>query len=149
MTKHEQHDELLEQVADAYRPPPMTGSRKARFAEGVRARIASRPPSMTLAEKARLATSVRGRIARSSRWRLVIPAGIAVAATLAVLVMVPPAGDDATSPPQFAAAPASEFGASWEEKLLFAPEWVGESSDWLDDELLPADYAAALVALES
>ena len=149
MTKDERHDGMLDEVAEAYRPPPMTGADRTRFAEGVRARIASQPPSATVAEKVRLAASARELIARDLRWRLVVPAGLAAAVALAVLVTLPPEGDDAAHPPSSAVTPGGDFGASWEEELLFAPEWVGESSDWLDDELVPSDYAGAMVALEA
>ena len=126
---NEPRDEFLRLIAAAYAPPPLTAADKARFAMGVRARVEEHPG-----------------------WRVAALAGAAMAAAIGAAVAVLPVlpgGDDGIQPPSFATPTANELGVSWEEEVLYSPEWVSESSDWLDDELVPESYAAAMVLLDS
>ncbi len=115
--------ELCARVEAATRPAPWTPTDAARFRAGVAARSAP---------------EARGRI----WWVLGITAS---AATALALLLATTSRAPAPAPPLAEEAIAE----SYEEQVLFAPEWLEREASFVDAELLPDDYALASALTDS
>lgn len=119
--------ELVARIEVATRPAPGSPHDHARLRERALARALQRK---------------RARVA----WRWAF-AGALVCAALAAGVWSP-AREAAPS-----AAPsgreAAALGDSFEEQMLFAPEWIERDAGFVDEELLPESYALASALLDS
>jgi hypothetical protein len=119
--------ELAARVEAATRPAPWTPNDHPRFRIGVEARIAQ-------ASRAR------------TWWALGLAASAAVVAivVLAVRTPAPPSRVASTSIPT-----TDLFVDSYEEEVLFAPEWLEHDDGFVDAEVLPDDYALVSALIES
>jgi hypothetical protein len=122
---------LAERIELATRPAAWTPQDAARFRAGVAARVAERAPARRVFRVALAATAACG-IAGAVLWatRPAPDADVARAA---------PAQVDA----------AESLEDSFEEQLLFAPEWIERDSGFVDSEALPESYALASALLDS
>jgi hypothetical protein len=118
---------------------------------------ATRPAPLTPAERARFAARVRERISAAQaprpRWAPLVALAAAGAAVALVLAFLP-APEQAPGPqgPRAPAAPPQgdvALGDSWEEELLYAPEWIESDEGFVDAEVLPETYVVASALLES
>jgi len=119
--------ELAARVEEATRPAPWTPSDHARFRAAVEARVAPEP--------------------RTRAWWAF---GVAVTAAgiAALLIATRSLGPAPAALPT--EAPASDvFAESYEEQVLFAPEWIERDEGFVDAEILPDDYALASALTES
>jgi hypothetical protein len=120
--------ELAARIEEITRPAPFAGGDCARFAAGVRARTersATAPPS----------------------W---LPAfGVGAAAAALALALGLGARDSAPAPSARAELAPATLGDSWQEEVLYAPEWIESDDGFLDEEVLPQDYAVAAALLDS
>ena len=125
MTKPE--SEFPSHLADAYAPAPLGEQGKARLASRVRERTAGRE--------------------RFSFLQAAPMLGAAGAAIAVLFFLVSPAAEEPGPTPD-----ALDWNAllttTWEEDVLYAPEWVEARGDWLDAELVPMAYDGAALALE-
>jgi hypothetical protein len=120
--------ELAARIEEATRPVPFAAGEHAGFAARVRARVASEPEA-------------------PPRWLPAFGVGAAAAGLALALGLGP--GDQAPAvrpPADF--TPAS-LGDSWQEEVLYAPEWIESDDGFLDEEVLPQDYAVAAALLDS
>lgn len=122
--------ELVARVEQATRPLPLAAAERARFAARVRERVA-------------------GKRSRGVRWApLAALAGLTGAIAL-VVALTTPATQPATPAPDAAATLAvPSLADSWQEELLYAPEWIESDDGFVDAEVLPESYAAASALLE-
>ncbi len=98
-------------------------------------------------DPARFAARVRARLAPEPRVRWLPALGLGTAAVALALALAYGSREDAERPPRaFAPAP---FGDSWQEEVLYAPEWIESDDGFLDEEVLPQDYAVAAALLDS
>jgi hypothetical protein len=117
--------ELAARIEAATRPAPWTPPARARFRAGV-------------AERASRERAPR----RALRWSL--------AASLAAgaLWLALPQRSPAPSPPLAQGAEEEGFADSYEEQVLFAPEWIEGDAGFVDDDVLPESYAVASALIE-
>jgi hypothetical protein len=116
---------------------------------------ATRPAPWGPAERARFSAGVAERVAEPVRaWRWLALAGSLAAGAVGVaLALRPPPAAPSPTPlaeAEVARAYATEaFLETYDEQVLFAPEWTDASVPALDGEAVPDDYraAAALLAL--
>jgi len=119
--------ELAARVEQATRPAPWTPSDHARFRAAVEARVAPEP---------------------RPRARWAFGAAVTAAGIAALLIATRSPGPAPAALPT--EAPASDaFAESYEEQVLFAPEWIERDDGFVDAEILPDDYALASALIES
>jgi hypothetical protein len=119
--------ELAARVEQATRPAPWTPSDHARFRAAVEARVAP---------------GLRAR----AWWAFGIAASAAAGFAALWIAMRAPAPAPAAMPTE---TPASDlFAESYEEQVLFAPEWIERDEGFVDAEVLPDDYALASALIE-
>ena len=110
---------------------------------------ALRPKPLTATERFWLLVNVEHRVerARASRryWLSLAPLS-AVATAALILALLRPSP---TPTPALSKSPATVFTDSWQEEILYAPEWIQSDVGFVDDEVLPADYAVASAFLGS
>ena len=131
MTKTDR--EFPTHLADAYAPPPLSPAARARLARRVREGEPSR---------ARPLARASGRLAAVS-----FATAACAALALALVFAADPAGE-AARPGDVRAWP-DPFDSSWEDDVLYAPEWIDQRADWLDAEIVPMAYDGAAFALDS
>ncbi len=121
--------ELAARIEQATRPEPLAPSERTRFAARVRERVES---------------------ARKPRWRWLPMAALGTAAVAVLLVLALRPSEESPAPITASSeSPAAAFADSWQEELLYAPEWIESDDGFVDDEVLPADYAVAAALLDS
>lgn len=119
---------------------------------------ATRPAAWSPAERARFRAAVEERLERPRAWRwLALGGALAAAAALAISVRTPSPAPALAPQPAVAAAsaePAQDLASeafleTYDEEVLFAPEWTEASAPALGADVVPDDYrtAAALLAL--
>ncbi len=115
----------------------------AELAERVEA--ATRPSAWAPSDAARFRAGVEARIALESRARLWWVLGLTASAAAAALLLAP--GSPAPAP---APSPAIDpFAESYEEQVLFAPEWIERDAGFVGADVLPEDYALASALIDS
>jgi hypothetical protein len=119
--------ELAARVEQATRPAPWAPSDHARFRAAVEERAA--PPSRARAW-----------------WALGLAACAAGVAALLIALRSPP--PTATALPT-ETADVDPFVESYEEQVLFAPEWLERDEGFVDAEVLPDEYALASALIDS
>ena len=116
-----------------------------------RIEAATRPPPWAPHDRARFAARVREKALPAARPRWLRPAlvGVALAAGFALVASLqretPRAQIAAPITPQLDSA----FSESWEEQLLYSPEWIEGDDGFVDSEVLPDSYALASELLDS
>jgi hypothetical protein len=119
--------ELAARIEAETRPAPWTASELARFRVGVEARLAPEP--------------------RTRRWWAW---GFAATTASAAIALAIATRSPTPSPASVEATPsaADYFSESYEEQVLFAPEWIQRDEGFVDAEVLPDDYALASALIE-
>lgn len=111
---------------------------------------ATRPAPWAPSDHARFRAAVEARVAPSSRARAWWAFGVAAtAAGIAALLIALRSPAPAPEALPTETADADLFAESYEEQVLFAPEWIQRDEGFVDAEILPDDYALASALTES
>jgi len=121
-------DELAARIAGALAREAATPFEPARFAAGVRERLAA---------------------PRRFRWRPLALVGAVGAAAAAIFAVALSVTQRAAAPTEAALAVDSSIAEdSWQEQVLYAPEWIDRRAGFVDADVLPESYAVAAALLE-
>jgi len=130
-------------VSEPKQAPPRDDAELA-----ARVERATRPAPWTLSDHARFRAAVEARIAPASRTRAWWALGLAAAGAAALWIALRPPAAAPTAQPT-GKADVDPFAESYEEQVLFAPEWIERDEGFVDAEILPDDYALASALIES
>lgn len=116
-----------------------------------RIEAATRPAPWTPHDRARFRAAVEARAEEQLRarawWKWGLAASLAGGA-LAALLLVARVPEPAAPGAELAGASVDPFEESYEEQVLFAPEWIARDDGFVDDDVLPDSYALASHLIE-